>query len=91
MENMSTISTVIDDQTKKVSSEDRRKKGENLYRYKNNEMVFLVYWIYNLIYTYIILILYSYIHILNNFWIIFVRQINYHPIRRLDNSKNLTK
>ena len=43
MENMSTISTVIDDQTKKVSSEDRRKKGENLYRYKNNEMVFLVY------------------------------------------------
>ena len=40
MENMSTISTVIDDQTKKVSSEDRRKKGENLYRYKNNEMFF---------------------------------------------------
>ena len=42
MANTSTVSTVIDDQTKRMSSEDRRGKGDNIYRYIKNKG-FLIY------------------------------------------------
>ena len=59
--NTSKVSTAIDDPTKKMSSEDKRGKDDNVSRYIKNKG-FMIYRICNSEYTYITFLLFLYIY-----------------------------